>query len=508
VSAVAEPRTAATQPAKPALRGWRRIPGLAWLCALAALLNAVAWGLIIPPFHVPDENAHVAYVQYLAETGKPPKHPYKGGFSAEENGALDAMAFYSVIGNPVQRVPSDAQERAKLATDERGHLSRVGASDAGSATNNPPLYYAAEVVPYELSPTGSFLLDRLVWMRILSAFMAAGTVLCVFLLCRELFPGTPWAWPFGALAAAFQPEFGFISGGVQVDNGLILCSAAFFLAVAWTLRRGLTPRRGVAIGLTLAAGLLVKTTMVAFVPAAVAARLIAAWRVRADRRASLGGIAGAALACAVPLAVFVLLSVAVWDRPIAGAAQTIVNAGTAQHLSPNLRENLVYAWELFLPRLPFMSHQFGSSFPPWDLWFTGLVGRFGWVDYAFPEWVSWVALPIFTIVVAAAIAGLVRMRAALRARLAELGVYALAIVGLAAVIAYAGYRYRLDNGPQARFEQARYLLPLLPLWGATVVLAVRTVGRRWGAALGGAVIMASVALTVFAQLLTIDRYYS
>jgi len=84
----------------------------------------------------------------------------------------------------------------------------------------------------------------------------------------------------------------------------------------------------------------------------------------------------------------------------------------------------------------------------------------------------------------------------------------LAIVGLAAVIAYAGYRYRLDNGPLARFEQARYLLPLLPLWGAMVVLAVRTVGRRWGAALGGVVVMASVALTVFAQLLTIDRYYS
>jgi hypothetical protein len=264
----------------------------------------------------------------------------------------------------------------------------------------------------------------------------------------------------------------------------------------------------VAIGLALAAGLLVKTTMVAFVPAAVATLLLAAWRVRGDRRASLGGIAGAALACAVPLGLYVVLSTAVWDRPIAGAASTIVNAGTGQHLTPSFRENLVYGWQLFLPRLPFMSHQFGDSFPAWDLWFRGLVGRFGWLDYSFPEWVSWAALPIFTVVVAFAVAGLVRVRAALRARWLELGVYLLAIVGLAGVIAFAGYRYRLDNGPNFPFEQPRYLLPLLPLWGALVALAVRAAGRRWGAALGGVVVMASVALTVFGQLLTIDRYYS
>jgi len=209
----------------------------------------------------------------------------------------------------------------------------------------------------------------------------------------------------------------------------------------------------------------------------------------------------------VPLASYVFLSKVMWDRPIAAAADTITHAGTQLHLTPNLKQNLVYAWELYLPRLPFMGPQMGDSFPLWDLWFRGLVGRFGWIDYDFPEWVSWAALPVFTLVVASAVAGLIRLWSLWRARWLELvGVYVLAVVGLAAVIAYAGYRYRLDSG--APFEQPRYLLPLLPLWGATVALAARAVGRRWGSAVGGLAVMASIALTVFGQLLTIDRYYS
>ena len=503
MSAVAE---APAAPTAPAVRWTRGIPRVAWLCAVAALANAIAWGLLIPPFHVPDENAHVGFTQYVAETGTPPKHN-EGRYSAEEERTLGAINFYGVIGRPYQRVPSGRAADAALAAVQRSHASRKGSGYAGSATNNPPLYYYAAAAAYKLSPTGSFLLDRLVWMRILSALLAAGTTLFVFLFCRELFPDSPWAWPFGALAAAFQPMFGFIAGGVQVDNGLIFCSAALFCAIARTLRRGLTARRGFAVGLAFVAGLLVKATMIAFAPAAAVALLIAAWRVRGERGLWLRGLGGAVVAVAVPLAVYVFLSVAVWNRPIAGAADTITHAGTQMHLTPNLKQNLVYAWELYLPRLPFMEPQMGDTFPLWDLWFRGLVGRFGWIDYEFRAWVSWAALPVFLVVLAGAVAGLVRLRALMRSRWIELvGVYALAVLGLAAVIAYAGYRYRLDSG--AAFEQPRYLLPLLPLWGATVALAARAAGRRWGSALGGLAVMASIALTVFGQLLTIDRYYS
>ena len=215
MSAVAEAPAAPTPSAVPVARG---IPRAAWLCALAALVNTVAWSLLIPPFHAPDENAHFGFAQYVAETGTPPKNNH-GSYSAEEDRTLGAVNLYGVIGRPYQRVPSGPAADAALGAVERSHPSRKGSGYAGSATNNPPLYYYAAAAAYRLSPTGSFLLDRMVWMRILSALMAAGTVLCVFLFCRELFPDAPWVWPLGALAAAFQPEFGFLAGGCRSTTG-------------------------------------------------------------------------------------------------------------------------------------------------------------------------------------------------------------------------------------------------------------------------------------------------
>ena len=135
-----------------AARGPRGIPRAAWLCALIAAVNALAWSFLIPPFHVPDENAHVAYIQYLAEKGTPPKHPF-AGLSQEEDDTLSAIGFYATIGNSNARVPTGPRADAKLAQVERSHPSRVSRSDAGSATNNPPLYYALGAVVYDIAPT-------------------------------------------------------------------------------------------------------------------------------------------------------------------------------------------------------------------------------------------------------------------------------------------------------------------------------------------------------------------
>ena len=81
-------------------------------------------------------------------------------------------------------------------------------------------------------------------MRLLSALLAAGTVLAVFLFLRELLPSTPWAWTVGALMVAFQPMFDFIAAGVQGDNLLFFASTLTFLMLTRAYRRGLTTKRG------------------------------------------------------------------------------------------------------------------------------------------------------------------------------------------------------------------------------------------------------------------------
>src|SRR5215212_8451208 len=238
---------------------WRGPRRAALLCALVAVLNALAWSLLVPPFQVPDEESHTGYVQYLAETGKVPK-PGFIGYSDEQNALLRALAFGSVIGVRDNRPPHGPGIDARLRAIERSRLSRVGGGDPAGAVVYPPTFYALESFPYLASPTGSSLLDRLVWMRALCALLAGLTVFLTYRFVRELLPTQPWAWTVGPLALAFLPMFGFISGGVQNDAGMYACAAALLWAMTRVLERGLTPLRGLAVGGALVTGILIKYT--------------------------------------------------------------------------------------------------------------------------------------------------------------------------------------------------------------------------------------------------------
>ena len=57
------------------------------------------------------------------------------------------------------------------------------------------------------------------------------------------------------------------------------------------------------------------------------------------------------------------------------------------------------------------------------------------------------------------------------------------------------------------FQQARYLLPLLPLYAAAVALAARRLGRRLGPVVAGAFVAVAFGHVLLAQLLTISRFY-
>jgi Predicted membrane protein (DUF2142) len=479
----------------------RRARTAAILCAAVAVLNALAFSITVPPFQVPDEESHTAYVQYLAETGKVPR-PSTIGYSAEEWELLRVLQFTSTIGVRDNRPPHGPAFQAALRAVQRGHPSRVGTGDVAGAVVYPPTFYAAEAVPYWLSPTGSSLLDRLFWMRVLCALFAGVTVALAFGFLRELLPGTPWAWTTGALALALLPMFGFISGGVQNDAGLYLCSAGLFWAMARILRRGLTVRRGLALGGALVAGLLIKYTMVALAPAALATVLIALWRARAaGKPPPWRGALVAGAVVAVPLVVYALLSRLAWDRPLSGPLRASHPA--VAHPEPaTIGGQLSYAWELWLPRLPFMDDKFPGFTPVWTTWYRGGIGRFGWLDYGFPAWVAILLVPVVLAIVVFAVRAVLPRWRGFRT---ELGVYALAVLGLMLLLSVVGYRYELKY--ETYFQSPRYLFALLPLFAAAVAVAARGAGRRFGPAFGAAVVMIVAALMVFAQLATLERYY-
>ena len=504
--------SAATAPAAPhrVMSQLRRVPRAGWACFLIALVNCAIWTVVVPPFQVPDEISHFAYAQYLAETGKLPPQQATLQYSPEEYAALAGLFFGDTIGRAQMRGIFTSAENQGLHEALAQHPSPVGTGGSTSITNQPPLYYALEAIPYWLSPSHNILF-RLQMMRLLSALLAACTVLLVFLFLRELLPRAPWAWTVGALAVAFQPTFCFIAAGVQGDNLLFFASAATFLMLLRAWRHGLTMRRAVLIGLAVVAGVLGKLTFIAFLPGIALALALLGWR-EARRRGGVGRALRPLLVTTaiilIPVAAYAVMNVHVWHRGgLTGGGLEVasVNPAAPGGHAVTLRETLDYTWELYLPRLPFMHHTYFTGSALTGTWLDGSIGHFGWLDYTFPEWVYHFAKYLFAALALLALVGIVRLRAVLRPTLPMLACFGVMALGLLGAIGYAGIRYRLVNG--VPFEQARYIFPLLVFYGLFVVLAANALPRRWAPLLGALLVVLAMAHGLFAETLTISRYY-
>jgi 4-amino-4-deoxy-L-arabinose transferase-like glycosyltransferase len=488
---------------RPTRRHRARLPTAAWLCFTVALANGIAWGLIIPLFQTPDEPGHVAYLQYVAETGKPPTGQADvSHFSEEQRNLLSTLRWKQIQRRQHNRVPGTATYRKRLERAVDSAANRVSGGGYTTATNNPPLYYYAAAAVYRLSPWTA-LADRVHVLRLFSALLAAVTVLFVFLFLRELLPSTPWAWSVGALAVAFQPMFGFTSTGVTSDTVLYVASAGIFYMFARAFRRGLTPRRGVAIMLLAAIGLLAKTTMLGLAPGIAFGLLALVLSAEGERRReAIRGAMAAIGVVALPLIAYMVLNSMVWDRSLwFGTSGVPVLSGI---LSGGFLDFASYTWQFYLPRLPFMDSYF-VNYPLRNVWFNGFIGDFGWLDYDFPRWVYNWSLALAFVLLALVARQLVSLRNVPRWRLWELATYVLLALGLLVLIAGAGYVARLDGAHG--YEQPRYLFPLLALYGALIALAARGAGKRYGPAVGVFLVCLAIAHTAAAMLLTLTRYY-
>jgi 4-amino-4-deoxy-L-arabinose transferase-like glycosyltransferase len=483
-----------------------RTPARPWGFVAVAVVNAVVWSFVTPPFQLPDETSHVAYVQHFSQHAEPPNEPGGPVFSSQEAALLESLRFGSTVGrSETGTISSEAEDDVVDATEKR-ELPTGNDGGIQSNSNQPPLFFALETIAYAVTPSDD-LLDRLVSMRLLAALMAGATTLFVFLFLRELF-AAPWTWTVGALAVAFQPLFGFISSGVTPDALLFTASAALFFALARAFRQGLTVRRGLGIGAALAIGVLAKLNFIALLPGALLGVGLLLLRGR-ERRPALSGVGVAAAGLGAAAVAYIGLNRLVWDRSAWGggleAAATNATGGPAGAPGIGLAEQLSYTWQLYLPRLPFMNDQF-AYFPPYTSWFKGTVGIFGWLDTSFAAWAYNLALGIAIPLALLALLGLWQRRAVLVERWPEPLTWITIAAGLLGSIGFLGIRYRADSG--FAFEQARYLLPLLALYASAVALAALAVGRRWGRQLGAALVVLALAQGVFAQLLVIGRFYA
>ena len=477
------------------------IPRIAWLIALLACINAAGWSIVTPPFQVPDEPEHLAYVKQLAETGRLPSK--SGSFSLEERLALIYLQLQRVAERPEQETISTQAEQRQLerALIRGARAPGRGSEFAGVAASEPPLYYALQAIPFDLG-SGTTLLDRLELMRLFSALFAGLTALFCFLFIREALPSVPWTWTVGALSVALAPLLGFMSGAVTPEAMLYAVSAAVFYALARAFRHGLTRNGALALGALTAVGLMTKLNFVGLAPGVLLGMVLLS--VRAAR--GVGRVAYAWLCLGLAIAV----SPALADLALrAASAQTLdLLSGSLSALHGSPQQIFSYVWELYLPRLPGMPSYFAGVFTTRQIWFDRYVGLYGWLDTPFPNWVQNAALiPALSLIGLCARGLIIAGGSRLRARSAELCVYGVIAVGLLTLIGLDSYLVFLNPGFNAEYGQVRYLLPLLPLLGLALALAARSAPRRWAPSVGVAIVVLFLAQDIFSQLQVVARFY-
>jgi hypothetical protein len=484
---------------EPPRTGLRRVPTAAWICAVVALLNAFAWSLMVPPFQGKDEVDHFAYVQDLAENHVLPSNGQENGvYSPQLTQVLGGLRYFTVTHAPQVRAISTLAEQRILTQAVHAGGSLRASGEAGIATSEPPLFYALQTVPYELGHGN--ILVQLQLMRWLSALFGALTALFAYMFLRELLPRSPWAATVGALCAALQPMFASMSATLNPDALLYTITAGMLFCLARAFRRGLTPRLALALGAFIAAGSVEKLNFVAIAFGALVGLAVLA--VREARAKGVRGLHSPAIVAIVGLSPLMLYAVrnALSSRPAFG----FLSSGLVA--APSQWDEFSYAWEMFLPRLPGMTHYFMGIKTYKDIWFDRSVGLYGWMDTVFPTWVDNLAL-----IPAGAIAllcgrSLLARRDALRAHAPELGVYAVMSVAVLAMLGIESFHGdALQHGPS--FVEPRYLVPLLPLLAGVLSMAVLGAGRRWAPVVGAALVVLFLGHDVFSQLQVLARYY-
>ena len=239
---------------------------MSYVILLAAfILLAGTYAYVTPTLEAPDEIYHYDYIRSLVNTGRPPVLKAGGGRGFGHHAPL-----YYVYGALVSFwVGEDDLEE----WPER-HNPYFGYRFGDVGRDNKNLYLHPDDDAFGRSDT--WLGIRVV--RWASVVMGAITVWVVYRVGREVFPDRPEMALGAAGLAAFIPEFLFISGAVNDDNGAALFGALALWAMMRILRGARSPRPYIGLGLALGLGWLSKLTVVSLVLTAALALFLTAIR--------------------------------------------------------------------------------------------------------------------------------------------------------------------------------------------------------------------------------------
>lgn len=500
---------AAPQPERHALRQPRRalarVPRALLLLLAVGALQSLAWNLALPAFQGPDEDAHFAYVQHLAETGRLPT--VSGGaapVSLQEHDALTYLNLFPLRGvlaaRPAWSSADLALWRHLEATLPAG--ARASGSGPNAVGNDPPLYYGLMSIPY-LIFSGLGLLKLIFVLRLFNALLYLTTIALTWTIAGDLFGGVRWKQTLAAGAVALEPQLGFMSAVINADNLLIAITTAFLLAALRVVMRGPSPRRVLTMSLLAAAASLTHGRGLVTVPVLVVA-LACGWiRHRPQRLQAAGHLAVCGGTLGTAALFYFLFGTPTGARSAYGGQVTQLNGGGTFSLTGFLE----YLWRFYFPRLPGMSTRLGPAFGYKQVFIETFYGAFGWLEVRFKPHIYDVLQLASAVGLACLVAVCALRRRLLRSAWPQVTVMLSLLVVTVGFLHYVSYRALIGDHGGDPLIVGRYLLPIVSLFGLAIAFTIGSLPRRLSPYAAAGVLAAGLLLSMTGIGITVVRFH-
>ena len=245
-----------------------------WLL-LATLLKQIIFLAVIPLWHGPDEQAHFAQVQYLAEFGRLLKPTgsdlttsqeilLSQRFLGTERDGLGKNKFTHRPDYRINYTPTIIGEYEPVINHLPIQLRTQLVKQ--EATVYPPLFYIASALPYRLAyPLG--LISRVFFTRLVSVAMGLTLIWLAYRLGRLIFPRHQLLGLTLPVLVSFQPMFSFLTSTVNSDNLMnLLFTLWLYLTVKIITDQRIQFKYFLSLALTTIAGLFTKPHFVIVFP--------------------------------------------------------------------------------------------------------------------------------------------------------------------------------------------------------------------------------------------------
>jgi hypothetical protein len=215
---------------------------------------ALTYSLTTPLFEAPDESNHYAFVQHLsAGKGLPVQRLGVHTLWAQEG---SQPPLYYMLGALLTSWIDTHDLPSLLYSNPHADIGVPGSQD----NKNALIHTGRELLPWR----GTVLAVRI--LRLFSILLAAGVVLCTYLLALRLFPDRP-VIAYGAMALnATIPMFLFIGSSINNDNLVTLLASVSLVIMVRLLDPSVGRRWVLGLGIILGLACLSKLGALGLLP--------------------------------------------------------------------------------------------------------------------------------------------------------------------------------------------------------------------------------------------------